>query len=340
MSSSSCSPQLEDLDEPGLWEDSFYRIFRIKLGDSSPSSREDLPKRFSWRRPWGAGCVDVRYSDLKLIKDEETGDLLIYEARKEWTSRGHTERNCYRKAISVNDFSTADNRFPMFAFEDPTYEIPGPEVYREILRGKNTHTGDNGLELGQGDPGRLYAHTYHAATRTFVDIIGTPSASDPDQERLRLRVRPKAQYTDANPTKGNLRGESPTESAQLRFWPPEPTPGRSDPTLDLIHSLMNPQKGPVEKVRWAADERFFVFSPVGKERRQPSALILISFDPSLRLHGLRKVDGTPERPVPQFLEDMPLNLHPDDDHWASNVQPFHLVIKSPEGQRYGFDFTT
>ena len=339
VSSSAGSPRLEVLNEQGPWEDSFYRVFRMELGDSSRSPRQDLPKKFSWRRPWRSGCVDLRYNDLKLIKDEDTGVLWIYEVRKEWSLSGHTERNCYRKAISTIHFSTADDRFLTSSFDAAPVEIPSSEMFDEILRGENAHIGENGIDLGQGDPGRVYAHTYHTATRSFVDIIGTRSASDPDREWLRLRVRPMTRYMDDSFGGWNLHGYSPAGTHQARFWPPEPTPGRWDPTLDLIHALMNPQKGPVEKIRWAADERLFVFSPVGRGRHQPRALILVSFDPGLRLHGLRKVDGTPERPVPQSLEHMSSHLHPDDGGWASNVQPFHLVIKSHDGPRYGFDFT-
>lgn len=318
--------------------DSFYRVFRIKLGDSSSSSRQDLPKRFSWRRPWSEGCIDLRYNDLTLTKDEKTGILVIYEARKEWTPIGYTERNCHRKAIGVNNFS-ADESFPGLTLDGSISEEPNLEAHVELFGRENVHAGDNGLELGR-DCGRLYAHTYHAATRSFIDVIGTQSVSEPGQERLRLRVRPMARYIDDSLSNWSLRGESPADSPYLWFWPPEPTPGRDDPTLNLIHALMNPKKGPIDKVRWAADDRFFVFSPVGKERSELSALILVSFDPRLRLHGLRKADGSPERPVPQSLVGTTLHSHPSDPHWASNVQPFHLVIKSPEGRRYGFDFTS
>jgi hypothetical protein len=334
--SSAASP-LQPSTTTGL--DSFYCVFRMRLGDSSSSSRQDLPKRFSWRKPWSEGYVDNRYNDLKLVKDEEKGCLTIYETRKEWMPTGHTERNCYRKEIRDDNFSADQNPpSPSLSFDRLESEVPGLEPYVETFQGADVHTGDNGLELGKDDDAKLYAHTYHTATRTFVDIVGDPSGSGSDPEQLRLRFRPMASCFGGSPSNWSLRGDMPAESPHLRFWPPEPTPGRHDPTLDLIRTLMNPKKGPIEKVRWAADERFFAFSPVVRGTSQPSALILVSFDPRLRLHGLRKVGGL-HRPVPQSLMDLAPHIGSAESHWASSVQPFYLMIRAPDGQRYGFDLT-
>lgn len=292
--------------------DTFYYVFRMPL--DSASQVQVLPRSLCWRRNGREGYVDERCTDLNMAKDGETGDIFLYETRREWYHEGYSQRSCYRKNIT-------------FPRSGERSRDPQPA---------EVHIGDSGLQLPAGDNGKIYAHAYNPLARSFVDIVGHVSASDKAPGQLKLRVRPLGHAAGQDRTSS---ASIPTPAPPVLYWPPDPTPGQDRLTLDLLNSLMNPQGGHVERVMWASNDKFFVFSPIPAGSTHPGALILLSFDPGLRLHGLRKADRTPERPVPTSLLEMPARPPPGEASWAAPVIPFHLLITSPEGQRYGFDLT-
>ncbi|KAI4142286.1 MAG: hypothetical protein L6R39_004997 [Caloplaca ligustica] len=84
-----------EMDEP-QWT-SYYTCFRFPLGNPHPLTLEKLR---IWRRHHNEGPINDLWTDLKLHKDEATGELIIIEARKEWTSGSSTQkRTWYRQAL-------------------------------------------------------------------------------------------------------------------------------------------------------------------------------------------------------------------------------------------------
>lgn len=335
----SSTPKLPDEPNSNDWN-SFYYIFRVRLSEAlwteallgEASNVEILDKRLSWRRQWHEGPLDTRYSDLKLVQNEVNGRIFIYETRREWTPEGRAQRNSYRKEILFPTQEVSN----VCMDGEPIPDTWDSRLHVDIREPEDVHAGNGLLKLGESDIAGLVAHSYNIGSRTFLDIVNDPSVTEPDKDRLRLRARPMVQYASDHNSTWPFKGQLPQADPQSLYWPPEPTT-ESDANLDLLYKLMNP--GPIEKVQWAADERFFVFSPLLRGATQPGALILLSFDPALRLHGTRKVDGSPDHPVPRDLLEREFQPDLASLEETSAVQPFHLLIKAPDGQRYGFDFS-
>lgn len=84
-----------ELEEPE-WT-SYYTCFRLPL--KNPGSRTLETLRI-WRRHHKEGPINDLWTDLKLHKDEMTGELLIMEARKEWTGGSSVQkRTWYRQTL-------------------------------------------------------------------------------------------------------------------------------------------------------------------------------------------------------------------------------------------------
>lgn len=281
---------------------SFYYAFRFLLGHHI-TTQQVLPRPASWRRQATEGPIDDRWSVLELSKDEKSGKVFVFESRKEWlpiNSQG--QRTCYRKELVFPQLETEG----IHGLRGPTGMVPPrdpvgweSEKYYEIRRPEDLHVGDNGSSGTTFTLHDSLINSYNTSCRSFVDLVNQPSALSPATQRLRLRIRPQLPDPSppvnqggkpaAQPADSSGGGRSPSDH-EINFWPPDQDPERPDPLLDHLYWLLNPQ-GPAEEVQWGADERFIVYSPKTSTKGQLRAVILISFDPSLHLHGLQKLRG-------------------------------------------------
>ncbi|KAL1952779.1 hypothetical protein VTO42DRAFT_4256 [Malbranchea cinnamomea] len=151
--------------------------------------------------------------------------------------------------------------------------------------------------------------TYNLSASAFLDLVNDPPAQStffstpPDRLRLRIGSRKRKSPIDAGGEeveKGLLyppehfdddgrpidMSEERFESRGIRLWPPNNAPAE-------LLSLLCPS-GHAGKVDAASDERCVVYSTQpsrgGKAGRRP--IILISFDPQIRLSTLQKLDVT------------------------------------------------
>ncbi|KAI4171797.1 MAG: hypothetical protein LQ343_004048 [Gyalolechia ehrenbergii] len=102
-----------ELDEPE-WL-SFYTCFRFPLKCPESTTLKSLR---IWRRHHKEGPINDLWTDLKMHKDETTGELFVMEARKEWTRDSSVQkRTWYRQ--------TLPSRFPPpeGAFKDDDEEM-------------------------------------------------------------------------------------------------------------------------------------------------------------------------------------------------------------------------
>ena len=82
---------------PHAWN-SFYYVFRFPLGN--PDAAQVMDKVASWRRWPADGNVDDRWGSLHLTKEEETGEIYLYESRREFLElRPQSQRTCSPKAV-------------------------------------------------------------------------------------------------------------------------------------------------------------------------------------------------------------------------------------------------
>ena len=350
------SPVDPESTESELEPDSYYNVFRHLVGSEDPA--QYLPRLGLWRRHWHEGSIDTRFNDLKLVKDEETGGIFVYEVRKEWTPRGHSVRNCYRRELRFGekwepDISPSDSP-SSFLDEEPIYTQPqGKEVTRDSSPSnldeesrytspqdkEDCHVGDSGLSHTESDSRRLQAFSYNTTTRTFLDILCTSSIGE-NRDRLCLRARAMVAYKDDSLPNVSWKGDTDIDNPHLHFWPPSQKEGSGQVEINVIRTLFSPRQGLIEKIRWASNDRFFIFSSILKESStELGAIILLSFDPGFKLHGLKRLDGSSGQVTPDFLTQLPPRGDADGTKWAHRVRPFHLLIKSAQGQHYGFDFT-
>jgi hypothetical protein len=77
---------------------------------------------------------------------------------------------------------------------------------------------------------------------------------------------------------------------EIAFWPPpqDPNPENTDKEIEKIYRLLNPPSH-LGNVEGMADERSLVYATGGES--EPQALIFVSFDPAIKLEGLKKWDG-------------------------------------------------
>ncbi|KAL8699932.1 MAG: hypothetical protein Q9201_005721 [Fulgogasparrea decipioides] len=93
-----------DMDEP-QWI-SHYTCFRFPLQNPLPSRLEKLK---IWRRDHKEGPINDLWTDLRLHRDESTGELIIVEARKEWKDGSSTQRRTWYKQRLPARFTSSEN---------------------------------------------------------------------------------------------------------------------------------------------------------------------------------------------------------------------------------------
>ncbi|CZR65288.1 uncharacterized protein PAC_15188 [Phialocephala subalpina] len=77
--SNQTSFEVEEID----WT-SFYHCIRFPLSSPCKDLLEKTENKSMWRRQHQEGPIDDRWTNLRLMEDESTGELKIVEARKEW----------------------------------------------------------------------------------------------------------------------------------------------------------------------------------------------------------------------------------------------------------------
>jgi hypothetical protein len=133
--------------------------------------------------------------------------------------------------------------------------------------------------------------TYNFSAHAFVDLVNDPEPNNrvgAATDRLRLRVNSrkrkctlpddhqvsKRSKLDSIPASSTVASEKDDESDSVRLWPPD------NADEDLIKLLCPTRQA--TNIHAISDERSLVYS-VGTDEPQKQAIILISFDPQIRL---------------------------------------------------------
>ncbi|KAG2414835.1 hypothetical protein HFD88_006023 [Aspergillus terreus] len=325
---------LVDFEEEEVDWTSYYVWICLPPGHSCAPQ----PTR-TWRRQHREGPINDTWSDLSLRHDEATKRLMILECRREWLDGGSDNCRTYytqplpspseiprgkqpgcasRNPVSLPDEPLAKTLDPL---SKPNYERPRKRLRRhyhsEYQRGGGGGGGDD-----DHTPRRDFIlaktkfRTYNLSASTFVDLVNDP-CPDPERsllprDRLRLRVvsrkrkspideageegpkqrlyRPELTDADGQPV---AHSEERFVSRGVQMWPPDDAPPE-------LTELLCPSKR-MGKVRAIADERSIVYS-VDHAIATPGEnrpIVLINFDPSLRLAGLQRLSpGAPRAPQP------------------------------------------
>ncbi|KAL7909734.1 hypothetical protein GGI35DRAFT_396103 [Trichoderma velutinum] len=293
-------------DSPGHPIDSFYYAFRLPLHD--PSQIQILPRSALWRRGATDGPIDDRWNHLQLGQDEKSGQVSIFETRKEWLS-SWSRRTCYRKQLFWPSISQSTDGHPEDHLEDRCSDSRDIMARYEPTTENSVHRGDTGFSSSTFDFRNTPVRSYNSSCEAFVDIVSTTTAASLTAKRLRLRVRRRPQEPYPTAESGHM-PSSPTEPADVandsedqyvRLWPAdEEKQGNEQPNRPLDHyidEILNPQAH-FDEVDWAMDERVLVYSPKKLNRlEEPRSIILVSFDPGLHFQNLSRWDGRSTPPV-------------------------------------------
>ncbi|KAK3370304.1 hypothetical protein B0H63DRAFT_440690 [Podospora didyma] len=303
--------EVEEID----WT-SYYTCFRFPTSQRGFQLVEEAPRERMWRRSHAEGPIDDRWGFLKMFRDESTSELRIVESRKEWLAGHSSARRTY---YTTNiDFDSADDERTQCSVPDSSHlnvdsdsddddDEPAPfekghpySMDAPLRSPHEVHPGDDGSTSLMYTLSKCPIRTYHPSSQTFLDLVDDPSNSEPNEQRIRIRGgsrrrRTPSELEERNRTSSTTGQEFPYTFEQtiqdiykqedVVFWPPDQDVGKPDPALVELYKILSPP-GHQGNIQGAWDDRSVVYS-TGSMPGGLSPLILLSFDPSLYLVGVR-----------------------------------------------------
>ncbi|KAJ5367761.1 hypothetical protein N7541_001702 [Penicillium brevicompactum] len=303
-----------------------------------------------WRREHQEGPINEMWTDLSIRKDEMTGRPVILECRREWRDgKSENHRTYYTQRLPAPEalapLSGGAMATPSWVsmVDDLDDDQPYDERPAKRLRRHYHAEYESGSTKRQEFiPARTKHRSYHLGSSTFVDLVNDP-ASDGLRSRDRLRLRTVSRKRKSpidkdgtegypnrlfQPTQTDAVGR-PIEGSEERFecrgvhmWPPE--------NATAVQQLLCPSTR-IGSVKSTADERSIIYSidaPGLPSNHQ--ALILISFDPNIRLPTLNPLP-TPEDAIDTWAGDKFLDVPLPSVYPSSNMVeeslPYYMKIK-------------
>lgn len=317
---------------------SFYVCVRIPLAKPT----EPMWQRY-WRRQHQEGPLNDIWTTLALQTDEETGNLMIVESRREWRDGGSENyRTYYMQPIDCPNAQTEwdaesldpvtmhshsseldppSSGFPRYrpppvnelpsddplirtldAFSKPNYAPPRKRIRRQYHQ-EYTETERNSVLRRDFPLSKTKFSTYNHSASSFIDLVNDPLSSHsfpapPDRLRLRIGSRkrkcpideageevragflyqPEHRYKDGSAMECS---EERFTSRGISLWPPDDAP-------EALFWSMCPRSasGSMEAT---ADERAVMYLTKSTDDAR-QILVLINFDPTIRLRGLKRLE--------------------------------------------------
>ncbi|KAH6844980.1 hypothetical protein B0I37DRAFT_355510 [Chaetomium sp. MPI-CAGE-AT-0009] len=279
---------------------SYYYCLRFPLEEDGFGHVEELDSTPDiWRRDHTEGPIDDRWTFLRLLKDEATGQLKVVESRKEWLNgRIIGRRTYYTTAIS---FETAE--------EDSGSDISATKTRQGAVPTRwprDPHMVHPEDESSAQDITltKCPVRAYYPGCQTSIDLVDDSSTFDPQDQQLRFRGSTRRPWTPDELAHLSLpeatEGEADHE-ALLRqidsiyrsdaglFWPPKQDPAVDDPALAELYEILNPP-GFIGNPHGSWDERSTVYA-TGRTGEGRKALVFVSWDPSIHLAGTAPYPG-------------------------------------------------
>ncbi|GAQ04072.1 hypothetical protein ALT_1393 [Aspergillus lentulus] len=273
--------------------------------------------RTEWRRQHREGPINDTWSDLSLREDEATNQLLILECRREWRNGGSDNCRTYYMQPLPSPAEISRNE-PLTKTLDSSnkaiYERPRKRLRRHYhseypLDNQDNHDQDTPYQRRDFILAKTKFRTYNLSASTFVDLVNDPHPSSPGgshipRDRLRLRTVSRKRKSPIDEASNTLHKPeftddgNPMEHSEERFtsrgihmWPPDNAPAELTQLLCPSHRI--------GKIQAVADERSIIYS-IDQEGLGGGnqAIILINFDPVIRLPGLKRLtpDASGVRP--------------------------------------------
>lgn len=294
---------------------SYYHVFRFPLKKPEKKSFEYPPIVSLWRRYIREGITDPRWNSIQLARDEASGKLFIYECRKEsLQDYAQSRRACYKRELqfvstpTVQPSSVPSNTGDGYSGNENVENfveggVEGEDkidlgTYYEPRCPENVHIGDSGTLGTAFAINECFVRSYIPSCETFVDIISTPPFPMPETQQLRLRTRPKLDFDGGSTNTSRVEKDQsitnkPKETSEattlglrsdIEYWPRESSPAVPNPSCNILRDILAPVSL-VNEVDWAMDDRSLVYAAAEKGQFRP--IILVSFDPGIRLPGFK-----------------------------------------------------
>ena len=314
-----------EIEEPDF--KSFYQCVRFPLDSPQSEAIETTIPAHMWRRQHDEeGPLDDRWLSLSLATDESTGRLMIIESRMELCKNKHPWRRIsyitniiFPKELDASSSLVAYTKETdgLSSVNNSVIKLQNPN---EPLQRKPKH-----VHLFPGDSGKrrtLPICSYHASTSTYLDMMNTAMPTGKDE----------AQYLQLRCSSRFLGPQEIYQEQPISYWPPPQDPSKTNQQLDSLYAILNTQ-GEVDGV---VDERSVLYSTKGSDGRPK--LILIAFDPSMRLEGIKplvngiEIENVDERLYPERNEDIDYKQDTNGGKWIWKERAMYQEIKS------GFSF--
>lgn len=289
----------------------YYDFLRFPLDRPSHEHIERPTKRNLFRRQHAEGPIDDRWTFMKIFWDELSGELRILESRKEWLSgNSSATRTYYTKTLHMTKRSDEVGTSSSSDEEEDDDQYPEDDRLAQFLgtatknnRGhpptrdpSEMHVGDDGSSSVMFTLSKCFIRSYHPASQSFLDLVDDPIPSGDSSQRIRIRVgtrlpRALSEQDKSSKSDGalNLEGQDAVprpdgtpEQSEVASWPPDAAPA-------VLDSILNPP-GYVGNVQGTWDQRSLIYASGGGANGGVKALVLISFDPSIHLRGVRSFD--------------------------------------------------
>ncbi|KAH6649739.1 hypothetical protein F5144DRAFT_20435 [Chaetomium tenue] len=273
---------------------SYYYCLRFPLMQEDGFGRiEELdPAPNIWRRDQTEGPIDDRWTFLRLIQDEATGELKAVESRKEWVNGQIIgKRTCYTTIINFDEMAEEDSGSDISVTK--TQQGTGP---RRWPRNPHMVHPEDDRSAQDITLTKCPVRSYYPGCQTAIDLVDDSSSFDPRDQQLRFRGNTRRPWTPGELAQSSRpvapEGEQDHE-ALLRqidnlyrseaglFWPPKKDPAVDEPALAQLYEILNPP-GFIGNTHGSWDERSTVYA-TGRGGEGRKALVFVSWDPSIRL---------------------------------------------------------
>ncbi|KAI6377853.1 hypothetical protein MCOR25_002374 [Pyricularia grisea] len=288
---------------------SYYTCVRFPVNQAKPKSTQLGTMKEIWRKFHSEGPIDDRWNFINLTKDERTGALAIVEGRREWRAGASASRTYYTSELpfpsEMGNVSTAsENAVPNYTAGSLSPNTASTSSTDSSCSPADTdddeaptsrsphmvHPGDTAATLPLLTLSNSLLRCYQSSCQTYLDLV---NHGDSDKRQgIRLRVgsrslRPHSEIglpitpIDENPLYPDQQIKRLYKSAEIKFWPPTHWTNDSRNGRDL-YDILNPQthRGDFTGM-W--DDRSMCYATGGLSK----TIIFISFDPSIRLAGIR-----------------------------------------------------
>ena len=227
---------------------SVYQCWRVCL--ELPQNRViKTDDRYMWRRDHvKEGPLDNRWASLHLEVNEKTGELNIVEIRR--ACGEESKPCCYITPVIFLD-NLGSLSFQQLPQTQPRFYVTTNSTDFEI-----------------------HSHYYHSSSNTHIDLVKDLRSSNSyvcicaESRRLRPSEGPDIAVK---------------EIYQVRYWPRPQNSNSEIQHVDTFHHLLDSSLH-VGKVKGTMDGRCLVYS-IGDH---PKTLVVIGFDPGMRLEGIEQ----------------------------------------------------